>query len=206
MMRVNYFLIGWLMIVSGGVVALARHSLTAGGAGAPPVEWPSQAHLSLNAKGFTLVMLAHPRCSCTRASLKELAKVVVSSKGRLHATVLFYNPRSVDENWRQTDVWTSASEIPNVTLLVDSEGSIARLFGAKTSGHTLLYDRKGRLIFAGGITGARGHEGDNVGEDAIVALIAEQSERQQEDFVHTPTFGCHLHNVRAEREVSLESK
>ncbi|HEY6421580.1 MAG TPA: hypothetical protein VIX59_21490 [Candidatus Binataceae bacterium] len=35
----------------------------------------------------------------------------------------------------------------------------------------MLYDRRGRLLFSGGITGARGHFGDNAGVSAIVALI-----------------------------------
>ena len=36
-------------------------------------------------------------------------------------------------------------------------------FGAETSGQTLLYDRDGRLLFSGGTTGSRGHDGDNAG-------------------------------------------
>lgn len=199
MIRINYFLVGWLLIVSGGVAALAKHSVTAGGADAPPMEWPSQTNLSLSPQGYTLIMLAHPRCPCTRASLKELAKIIAGSDGRVHATVLFYSPRKIDENWLESDVWKAASEIPYVTSLVDSEGTVARQFGATTSGHTLLYNSSGRLLFAGGITGARGHEGGNAGEDAIVQLTGEPSE-DKEDLVRTPTFGCHLHNVQAERE------
>ena len=38
---------------------------------------------------------------------------------------------------------------------------------AITSGQTLLYDTKGHLVFSGGITGGRGHEGDNTGRESI---------------------------------------
>ena len=43
--------------------------------------------------------------------------------------------------------------------------------GATTSGHVLLYDAGGVLRFAGGITDGRGHEGDNAGLDAALALL-----------------------------------
>jgi len=51
----------------------------------------------------------------------------------------------------------------------------------------LLYDISGRLVFDGGITSARGHQGDNAGRSAISALLT-----GQHDVVvrATPVFGC----------------
>jgi len=64
----------------------------------------------------------------------------------------------------------------------------ARRFGVETSGQTLLYDAGGRLIFSGGITGSRGHAGDNAGEAALVALLTSgQADRRA-----TSVFGCPL--------------
>ncbi len=35
----------------------------------------------------------------------------------------------------------------------------------------ILYDAKGDLLFKGGVTGSRGHEGDNLGIEALRASI-----------------------------------
>jgi len=34
----------------------------------------------------------------------------------------------------------------------------------------MLYDKLGQLVFNGGITSSRGHEGDNEGQDAIIVF------------------------------------
>jgi hypothetical protein len=62
------------------------------------------------------------------------------------------------------------------------------LFGAETSGTILLYDYHGNLLFKGGITGSRGHAGDNLGEDAIASLCLGQAAATNQ----TPVFGCSL--------------
>jgi hypothetical protein len=82
----------------------------------------------------------------------------------------------------------SAAEIPGVSVLSDPDGAEARRFGAQTSGHTLLFDHTGRLLFSGGITQSRGHAGDNAGESAIVSLINTQAADQTK----TQVFGCSL--------------
>ena len=58
----------------------------------------------------------------------------------------------------------------------------------ETSGQTLLYDRRGSLIFSGGITSARGHRGANAGEAALVSLLASG----RADRNATSVFGCPL--------------
>jgi hypothetical protein len=52
----------------------------------------------------------------------------------------------------------------------------------------VLYNSDGQLLFSGGITGARGHEGDNAGEDLVIAGL----NGQNVGFQHTPVFGCSL--------------
>ncbi len=67
-------------------------------------------------------------------------------------------------------------------MLRDDDGAEAKRFGAETSGQTLLYDERGTLAFSGGITGSRGHAGDNAGRASLLALInrrAGRSARQQ---------------------------
>jgi hypothetical protein len=79
-------------------------------------------------------------------------------------------PPGFTSNWAKTSLWRSAAAIPGVSETVD-DGREARLFGAATSGQTMVYDRNGRLLFSGGITAARGHLGDNPGASAITALL-----------------------------------
>jgi hypothetical protein len=52
----------------------------------------------------------------------------------------------------------------------------------------MLYDVNGRLLFSGGITGSRGHAGDNAGRTAILALLHREASGRNDTFV----FGCSL--------------
>src|SRR5882724_1733252 len=116
-------------------------------------------------------MFAHPRCPCTRATLGELELVMARCEGLLNAHVVFIRPDSTTEDWPRTGLWRRAAAIRGVTVHSDDAGLEARRFGVETSGHTLLYDRRGHLLFQGGITAARGHSGDNPGRSALVALL-----------------------------------
>ena len=54
----------------------------------------------------TLVMLAHPRCTCTRASVGELAELMARAPRRPKAYVVFIKPgRSAPGGWERTDLW-----------------------------------------------------------------------------------------------------
>jgi hypothetical protein len=82
----------------------------------------------------------------------------------------------------------SLGNAAGITTWNDEGGALSRRFGVLTSGHVLLYDRGGRLLFSGGITGARGHRGDNEGRRAVLArLLGEPVERSS-----APAFGCPL--------------
>jgi hypothetical protein len=111
-------------------------------------------------------------------------------QGKVDAYVLFLKPRQSGTDWDDTELRRSAVAIPSVTVLSDAEGAEARRFGAETSGHTLLFDRDGRLLFSGGITEFRGHVGDNAGERAIESLVNGQPPAR----TTTSVFGCALAN------------
>ena len=72
--------------------------------------------------------------------------------------------------------------------MIDATGTEAELFGAKTSGHATLYGTGGQLLFEGGITGSRGHQGDNAGVSSIAKLLA----GEKPDVKGTDVFGCGL--------------
>ena len=93
------------------------------------------------------------------------------SDGRVSAKVLFVEPPGKPGTWSDGELWQIASEIPGVDRVPDPGGAIAARFHLATSGHTVLYDAAGELRFSGGITAARGHEGDNAGRAAVLAQI-----------------------------------
>lgn len=102
--------------------------------------------------------------------------------------MLFLKPSSVDAGWEQTGLWRQAAALPDVTVLRDDGGVEARRFGVETSGQAMLYDERGTLIYSGGITGSRGHAGENAGELALVALLTRgHAERRT-----ASVFGCSL--------------
>ena len=116
----------------------------------------------------------------------SLAVLMAKCQGKLTAYVSFYRPAGAGDDWDRTDLWNSAAEIPGVSVLRDEDGSVAASFNAATSGQVLLYDSRGDLQFAGGITSARGHSGDNSGREAIISIVNNQTEEHQ----GTPVFGC----------------
>ena len=183
----------WVVALGFGMGALHNFASTPGNPGAPLPTWPRDTRLVPSHELATLVMLAHPHCPCTGASLGELAKLMTRLKGQLVAHVVFVQPRGAAHGWGKTDIASRAEAIPGVEVHVDRDGAEARRFGAKTSGQTLVYDAGGTLRFSGGITGARGHEGDNAGEDDIVELIEHATSSQTSSRV----LGCALFDANA---------
>ncbi|HSH37886.1 MAG TPA: hypothetical protein VK993_03795 [Chthoniobacterales bacterium] len=170
-----------------GFRSLLNHEHTPGAKGVSPTKLPPS-YLQAGDGRPALVMTAHPRCPCTRASLGELAQIMARLEGQLRAYVLFVTPETREAAWEDSDVRRSAENIPGVTVLPDVGGVEAHRFGAETSGHTLLFAADGSLLFSGGITQSRGHAGANAGASAIVALVS----NQQPGHAATPVFGCSL--------------
>jgi hypothetical protein len=151
-------------------------------------DWPEQTVLARATDRPTLVLLAHPQCSCTRATLGELTEALARAKSLPKTYVVFLKPSSMPDGWEKTDLWNTASALPNVTVIADEDGREADRFGAVTSGQTFLYDARGALLFSGGITGSRGHAGDNAGRASIVALLNQAPAVRPS----TNVFGCSL--------------
>lgn len=179
----------WLLAVGVGIVALGAYSNAVGRSGKAPQRWPADCGLGRMKGQSALVLIAHPRCPCTRATLGELDKLLAQNRHPLQIHVLFVLPLGMAQDWVETDLWRTAMQLPGVEVHRDPGGVKARRFGALTSGQVLLYDRGGRLEFHGGITSSRGHAGDNAGRAAILALLAEEPSAP---LLSTPVFGCAL--------------
>jgi hypothetical protein len=178
----------WLLLVAGAMTFLAAYSNTPGTAGVAPNLWPSDSKIAHDPSRPTLLLLAHPHCPCTSATLGELELLMAQTDGKVNAHVVFIRPAGLPEDWVKSDLWRKASAIPGVTVESDNENVEARRFHVETSGEALLYGSDGRLLFAGGITLSRGHSGDNPGRTAITALINRGSAQENT----TPVFGCSL--------------
>ena len=192
----------WLLVISIGLWMLWGYENTPGKAAEPPKQWPADSKILPARDHATLVMLAHPHCPCTRATIGELASIMAHSQGRLTAYVLFLKPTGFSEEWEKSDLWQSAASIPGVTAVIDDEGAEANRFHAATSGQTLLYDAAGLLLFSGGITGSRGHSGDNAGQAAIVSLVNSGAA----DLTETSVFGCPLFDPNSECPMPKDEK
>ena len=179
----------WLAAVAGGFGFLLRYKNTPGAVGgAAPERWPAGSAVARSAERATLLLFAHPRCVCTRASLAELNRMMARFHDRIDAKVLFWMPRDAPSDWSSGELWTSAARIPAVAVLRDEQGREAARFGVATSGGVVLYDRSGRLLFQGGITQSRGHEGDSFGQERIASLLTTGAA----DRADAPVFGCAL--------------
>ena len=190
-----------LVIFCIGTGFLWNYENTPGLAATAPEQWPGDSCIVRASDRPTLVMLAHPHCPCTRASIGELSRLMTQAQGRVTAYVLFVKPSEVSDGWEQTDLMKSAAAIPGVTAVRDEDGLEASRFHAATSGQVVLYAPDGKLLFSGGITSARGHAGDNAGRSAIVSLLTRDEATQGK----TPVFGCPLFAHNNECPITKEA-
>jgi hypothetical protein len=179
----------WASAVLGGSAALVRYKSRPGEAFDAPARWPAGSSIAPDAGQPTLLMFVHPDCPCTRASLRELVPVATAHAGRLSVRILIDSGSGDDAAARQL-----AARVPGATVVTD-DGREAARFAARTSGLVVVYDAEGALMFRGGITSSRGHEGDSVGRRRLLALLAGRPSDRRD----APVFGCALADRSAER-------
>jgi len=167
-----------------------------GPAGETTVAWPADSLITRQSDRANLLMFLHPYCPCSRASIEELNRLIGQCQNPISIHVLFVRPKGVSDDWANTSLRRVAQTIPGVQVTLDSDGKEARRFGAESSGYVVLYSPKGDLLFSGGITGSRGHEGQNPGEDAVIAMVNGRSL----PLTHSQVFGCDLFDPEAKSD------
>lgn len=171
----------WVGLVGFGLRELHAYSTTAGSTAATPETWPAESAL-MRGRGFTVVMFVHPECPCSRASLAELAEIARAAPVPPEIFV------AIADDHAGGLAWELAGEVTGAKRVLDRDGREAARFGARTSGHVVVYDPRGNLRFAGGITGSRGHAGDNVGRRSVLEVLATGTT----DHGAHDVFGCAL--------------
>lgn len=178
----------WSVLLVMGAYAIWHYSVTPGSVGKASVSWPENIPFKPQKGRPTLVMLVHPQCPCSRASIAELGRLMAAVKA--DCKVLFLKPEGTAEEWEKTPLWESAARIPGVDVMADIDGRLAEVFGAETSGHVLFYGSEGELKYSGGITDSRGHEGSSTGAAFIkTSFSANDASANRKDGL---TFGCPL--------------
>lgn len=175
----------WTIAVGVGTVWMTDN------ASRPGTAAISSGHLPIDDFGARdrakLLIFLHPQCSCGRATIAELARITANDPGAMDIRVFFYQPSDQPLEWVQTDIWHQALADPDVVVSVIDDQQL-KVFGAVTSGQAMLYDKNGNLVFSGGITPGRGHEGENQGRESIEKFLQTGKTDLPEAFV----FGCSL--------------
>jgi len=182
------FFCAWLVAATVGSLWLLDYSTRPGAAEPSPPSWPDDTTLVRSVKRATLVTFVHPQCPCSRATLGELSRILVGAGDRVDAQVVVVRPSGMDDSLVHGFLWKEANSMPGVLVVEDPGGREARRFGARTSGHVVLYGPEGDLRFSGGITPGRDHFGDSVGRTAILAELSSNRSEQ----ASAPVFGCGL--------------
>ncbi len=188
----------WGVTVMAGFAFVHSYEGRPGETGDVQASWPEGSSIPFDPSRANLVLFAHPRCPCTRASIAGLARIMDKCGPSVTSQVEFFQPREAASEWRENELWRRASHIPGVKVQGDLDGEEADRFGAETSGMVFLYDKNGELLFHGGITAGRGQEGDNQGLEAVIARLSQDSSAQ---FRSSPVFGCSILDAPADKQV-----
>lgn len=190
-------LVGWSVAVVGvwaWTTSYGLQTYTVGETG-PPHEWPSESSLGLAPDRPTLVYFLHPRCPCTRASTRQLERTLAGAglppANRPDVVVVASLPPDASREWRCSSTVRGAAGLPGARVHWDVGGVEADRFRVVVSGAAALYREDGRLLFSGGVTSSRGHEGDSAGSDRLAALLRRPSSSRVAE--STPVFGCRLY-------------
>ncbi len=187
-----YAIVGcWIVSVAACVYVVERYAGQPGPPSPLSLTWPEGTQLSLSADKPTALIFAHPKCPCTQASIREFERIKARHPNAFDTTVVFPVTAAQKSAWQDTRLVNETRNLPSARIVFDSGGIESDRFDAAVSGQVFLFAPDGRLLYSGGITAARGHEGMNGGQEAFEYQLSHPSSPGKT----FPVFGCGL--VRA---------
>jgi len=180
--------ITWGVAVVCGVSLLTAHNSTPGVDQFSPAAWPNDVAIACTKGAPTFIVFIHPQCPCTSATMSELARLDADVDAELHPIFVLVCPKRFQSQWATSSLAKRCESIPDGRVIIDSDREMAKRFYATTSGYCLLYSASGRLLFQGGITTGRGHEGESLGRVALRQIFS----GRPTSIDRMPVFGCEL--------------
>ncbi len=178
----------WLITAGAGYAWLNGYATTPGGRLESPDSWPATSNVARPGdERSAVVMIAHPRCPCTLASIDELAAALRGVPAQVvEVTLVISGFASIAG--AETELLKTLGARHGWRVQLDTERRDALAFGALTSGHVLMYGPGGSLVYSGGVTPARDHRGPNTGAAAVRAIAL----GERPPAASAPVFGCPL--------------
>jgi hypothetical protein len=177
----------WVALIACASVVLWRYSSAPGSIDEGPARMPAEFRDETGPDQFVLLMAVHPRCPCSRATIAELSKILTHSPRVCRPVLLAFKPGTEPDSWIETGLCRDA-RLLGAEIQIDVDGKRAIAMGMQTSGQVLLYDPRGNLRYQGGITSARGHQGDNAGQRYVERIL----HGDDVPLAKLPVFGCSI--------------
>ncbi len=176
----------WFAMTVTLFAKLAMYSQSPGALGAPPLA--AVVGLDTAPDKFTLAVAIHPKCPCTQSTIYELERLAPKTDRPIDFVFYVYTADASPESWFEESADILQSRFPGSTVIQDKNGEFAETLGAFISGSTVLYNSNGTPVFWGGVTSGRGHSGDNLGSDSIIAIV----NGQEPPRTTTAVYGCEI--------------
>src|SRR5436305_10790590 len=91
----------WLGVIAAGYSFLLHYSFAAGKTIAAPAAIPPAMAPQGVSRKAQLFLALHPHCPCSRATLRELAKILTRAPAGAEVTVLMYKPNKQSDRWME---------------------------------------------------------------------------------------------------------
>jgi hypothetical protein len=164
--------LGWLALIGAGFGWIHAYETTAGPESSLHAAWSSRSAPEIAAGHREIVMAVHPRCPCTEASLRALARIMEKSNGQTDVRLLVYRPEHSPQSWAGSHWKDVLKSTKGIAFVDDPGGREASRLGMKTSGAVVFFDGSGQLRFVGGLTATRGADDDSIGVELLRTVVA----------------------------------
>lgn len=151
--RLQFALAVWftgLSVMQGALVQLSRPVVAL----AAPMSWPEETALARDPARKTMVAFLHPRCSCARGTVSELAEILAVAGPKVRASIVLAGSAGGGAaGAERSELETQARAVPGVRVRIDENNAEAQRFGVAGCGQVLVFTPGGHLLYAGGIRG-----------------------------------------------------